>query len=324
MAERKAATRELGYNGMRHDTIVEAHLFDTSFTTGTPADAATFMMDVQYLRNEQVTTAQAAERMWVTRFSQAKASSILKWTEAQYDNTGAYTGCSVHTRSVRNGMARLRHYLLRNATHVPMESQQCAWKVLDRVETRTEEEPDAVGERKDRVNGEDAPMDTGPDRTPVPKFPKEPQWEDPAMDLDQWRRAFLKSRGIHKPEALRDHIEKQAADRGSEKVTFHMGVDGSHYERTCEEGTADERQARTAAQGDGTGDNTQELTMVTHSEPPGAGTAAVSVREEREDDETIQETDPKQNEMGKGEVGFHFRRDQCLAPRTQRRTPQWS
>ena len=83
---------------------------------------------------------------------------------------------------------------------------------------------------------------TGPDRTPGPKLPKEPQWEDPALDLDQWRHEFLKSLGIHKPGA---------------------------------------------------------------SEPPGAGTAALTVREEREEDEKLQETDPKRHEMGNGEVGFH-------------------
>ena len=31
----------------------------------------------------------------------------------------------------------------------------------------------------------------------------------------------------------------------------------------------------------------------------------MTVREEREEDEKLQETDPKRHEMGNGEVGFH-------------------
>ena len=304
--EINAANSELGYDGMKRDTKVQAHQFDTSYKTGTPDDAATIMMDVQHLRNEQVSTEQAAERMWDTRFSHNNTSSMLKWTKAHYDGTNQnYTGLKVHTRNARDGIVRLRHYPLRNARQTPIESQQHAWRVLDRIESRINEEPDTARTRTAPTTETEAPMNTGPDRTTLPKFPKEPRWEDPAIDLDRWRREFLGSLGVRKTEALREHIEQRSPGQAGARVTFHLGVDGSYYERPCKEETTTGRQDQAEDHGEDCTGSYYELTMATPAEPPGAGTAAISMREEQDDDMKRTEPDATRNVVGKGEIGFH-------------------
>ena len=303
--EIRAANDELGYDDMQRNTNVEAHLFDPSSKTGTPDDAATMMMDVQYLRNEKVTTTVAAERMWITRFSTTNASSILKWTEAQYDvDNGEHTGNEVRTRSVREGIARIRHYLRENATHVPIESQQYAWKVLDRIEVQAAEgnERQDTGTRTENENN--TPMDTGPQRKP-PTFPRKPRWEDPAFDLDRWRAGFLAKIGIKRPDALRKRLERRDTGQDAGVTTYHLGVDGSYYARPCMDevkahGTGDTGTATTA---DTTRDS--RLTMAMPAEPTGAGTAAISVREEIRGEVAEHERDAKRNMVGEGEMGFH-------------------